>query len=40
MSMKNFNGTIENRTRDNPVCSAVPEPSAPPQQETEDFRIL
>jgi hypothetical protein len=29
--MKNFNDTIENRTRDLPACSAVPEPTAPPR---------
>jgi hypothetical protein len=29
MSMKNFNDTIGNRTRDPPACSAVPQPSAP-----------
>ena len=29
MSMKNSNDTIENRTRDLPVCSAVPQPNAP-----------
>jgi hypothetical protein len=29
--MKNFNDTIENRTRDLPVCSAVPQPTAPPR---------
>jgi hypothetical protein len=30
MSMKNSSDTIGNRTRDLPVCSAVPEPTAPP----------
>jgi hypothetical protein len=30
MSMKNFNDTIGNRTRDLPACSAVPQPTAPP----------
>jgi hypothetical protein len=30
MSMKNFNDTIGNRTRDFPACSAVPQPTAPP----------
>jgi hypothetical protein len=30
MSMKNSNDIIENRTRDLPVCSAVPQPTAPP----------
>ena len=29
MSMKNFNYTIGNRTRDLPACSAVPQPTAP-----------
>jgi hypothetical protein len=29
MSMKNFNDTIGNRTRDLPVCSAEPQPTAP-----------
>jgi hypothetical protein len=28
--MKNSNGTIGNRTRDLPTCSAVPQPNAPP----------
>jgi hypothetical protein len=31
MSMKNFSDTIGNRTRDLPVCSAVPQPTAPPR---------
>jgi hypothetical protein len=31
MSMKNSNDTIENRTRDLPACSAVPQPTAPPR---------
>jgi hypothetical protein len=30
MSMKNSNDTIRNQTRDLPVCSAVPQPTAPP----------
>jgi hypothetical protein len=30
MSMKNSNDTIGNRFRDLPVCSAVPQPTAPP----------
>ena len=30
MSMKNCSGTIGNPTRDLPVCSAVPQPTAPP----------
>jgi len=29
MSMQNSNGTIGNRTRDLPVCSAVPQPTVP-----------
>ena len=29
MSMKNY--TLGNRTRDLPVCSAVPQPTAPPR---------
>jgi hypothetical protein len=31
MSMKNSSDTIGNRTRDVPVCSAVPQPTAPPR---------
>jgi hypothetical protein len=31
MSKKNSNGTIGNRTLDLPVCSAVPQPTAPPR---------
>ena len=31
MSMKNSNYTTGNRTGDLPVCSAVPEPTAPPR---------
>jgi hypothetical protein len=31
MSMKNSNDTIGNLTRDLPVCSAVPQPTAPPR---------
>ena len=31
MSMKNFNDTIGNRTRDLPACSAVPQPTGPPR---------
>ena len=30
MSMENSNDTNGNRTRDLPVCSAVPQPTAPP----------
>jgi hypothetical protein len=29
MSMKNSSDTIGNQTRDVPVCSAVPQPTAP-----------
>jgi hypothetical protein len=29
--MKNSGDTIGNRTRDLPVCSAVPKPAAPPR---------
>jgi len=29
--MKNSNDTIGNRTRDLPVCRAVPQPTAPPR---------
>jgi len=31
MSMKNYNDTIGNRNCDFPVCSAVPQPTAPPR---------
>jgi hypothetical protein len=31
MSTKNSNETIGNRTRDLPVCSAVPQQTAPPR---------
>ena len=31
MSVKNFNHTIGNGTRDLPACSAVPQPTAPPR---------
>ena len=31
MSMKNSIDTIKNRSRDLPVCSAVPQPTAPPR---------
>jgi len=34
MSMKNFNDTIGNRTRDLPACSALPQPIAPPRAPT------
>jgi len=30
MSMKNSNNTTGNRTRDLPACSALPQPTAPP----------
>ena len=33
MSMKNSNDTTGNRTCDLPVCSAVPQPTAPPRTE-------
>ena len=29
--MKNSSDTVENRTRDLPACSAVPQPTAPPR---------
>jgi len=29
--MKNSNNTIGNRTRGLPICSAVPQPTAPPR---------
>jgi len=31
MSVKNSDGTIRNRTRNLPGCSAVPQPTAPPR---------
>ena len=31
MSMKNSSDTIGNRTRDLPVCSTGPQPTAPPR---------
>jgi len=31
MSMKNSSDTIGNRTRELPICSAVPQPTAPPR---------
>jgi hypothetical protein len=31
MAMKNSNDTIGNRSRDLPVCSVVPQPTAPPR---------
>jgi hypothetical protein len=31
MSVKNSNDAVENRTRDLPVCSAVPQLTAPPR---------
>jgi hypothetical protein len=30
-ALKNFSDSIGNRTRDLPVCSAVPQPTAPPR---------
>jgi len=32
--MKNSNDTIENRTRDLPACSAVPQPTVQPRAPT------
>jgi len=32
MSMLNSNDTIGNQTRDLTACSAVPQPTAPPQE--------
>ena len=42
MSMKKSNDNIGNRTRDLPVCSAVPQSSAPPRvlQEVVGEQIL
>jgi hypothetical protein len=47
MSMKNSNGTIGNRSRDLPVCSAVPQPlrhrvvyTVPPDNEQKSARNL
>jgi hypothetical protein len=37
MSMKNSNDTIKNRTRDLPVCSTVPQPTAPLRALYEDY---
>jgi hypothetical protein len=34
MSIKNFSDNIENRTRDLPTCSKVPQPTAPPRVPT------
>jgi hypothetical protein len=39
MSIKNSNDTIENRTRDLPACSAVPQPTAPPCAPT-NFHVM
>jgi hypothetical protein len=38
--MKNPNDTIENRTRDLPACSSVPQPSAPLCIPFSDFSLL
>jgi hypothetical protein len=40
ISMKNFRGTIGNRTRDLQGCSAMPQPTAPPRgpQDASPFR--
>jgi hypothetical protein len=40
MSMKNSSGTIGNRTRDLPACSAVPRPTAPPRTPPSGYRVL
>jgi hypothetical protein len=38
--MKNSRGIIGNRTRDLPVCSAVPQPTAPPRAPVPFFSVL
>jgi hypothetical protein len=40
MSMKNSSDTIRNRTHDLPVCSAVPQPTAPPHAPTKPTRCI
>ena len=40
MSMKNSSGTIGNRTRDLPACSAVPQPTAPPGVPPSGYRVI
>ena len=39
-SMKNSNGTIGNRTRDLPTCSAVPQPTAPPRTQPNSMYVI
>jgi hypothetical protein len=38
--MKNYNDTIGNRTRELPVCSAVPQPTAPPRTPVLELRAV
>jgi hypothetical protein len=38
--MQNSNDTIGNRTRDLAVCSAVPQPNAPPRASRQDIFAL
>ena len=38
--MKNSNDTIGNRTRDLPICSAVPQPTAPPRAPTHRHMVM
>jgi hypothetical protein len=40
MSMKNLNYTIRNKTRDLPVCNAVPWPTAPPRAPIKETRCI
>jgi hypothetical protein len=40
MSIKNFSDNIENRTRDLPVCSAMPQPTAPPRAPIKPFNNI
>jgi hypothetical protein len=40
MSIKNSSGTIGDRTRDLPTCSAVPQPTAPPRNLDSMFMIF
>jgi len=40
MSIKNYNDSIGNRTRDLPICSAVPQPTAPPRAPSNIMVIL
>jgi hypothetical protein len=40
MSVKNFIGTIGNRTRHLPACSAVPQPSPPPRAATHEISCM